>query len=365
MKLEIHVIQNFVPSCLNSDMNGMPKSAFFGNFKRGRLSSQTQKRSSRLFKNEDSRRTLRLMLECADRLEKRGRDKEEAKEVIANALDTVFRKKGEGKSVVVRETGKTQYLLFIGTEKIDDLTNLCETYWDELKKKNSDKAVKNALIELFKVDKSIDIALYGRMLADVPDFNREASCQVAHGITTHAVETETDWFSAADDLKPPDETGAAHLDATEFDSPCYYRYAVLDIDHLAKELDNNADIKNVAEAFIRAFVLSLPTGKQNAFAAHNLPSLVMVVAKNGVLANMGNSFQKPVRPKRGEGLVEMSVNSFFKYWDNLVAVYGSAMDIKASPWFIAGIDVDVPDSLAGEKISNLDDLVMKVKESIQ
>src|SRR6478609_387377 len=40
---------------------------------------------------------------------------------------------------------------------------------------------------LRKSDTATDIAMFGRMLADNPDFNREAAVQVAHAITTHKV----------------------------------------------------------------------------------------------------------------------------------------------------------------------------------
>jgi CRISPR system Cascade subunit CasC len=39
-------------------------------------------------------------------------------------------------------------------------------------------------------DSAADIALFGRMLADAPDFNRKAAAQVAHAITTHRVSVE-------------------------------------------------------------------------------------------------------------------------------------------------------------------------------
>ena len=38
---------------------------------------------------------------------------------------------------------------------------------------------------LRKVDTAADIAMFGRMLADDPKFNREAAVQVAHALTTH------------------------------------------------------------------------------------------------------------------------------------------------------------------------------------
>ena len=62
---------------------------------------------------------------------------------------------------------------------------------------------------LRKADGAVDIAMFGRMLADNPDFNREAAVQVAHAFTTNAVEIEDDYYTAVDDLKTPAEDAGA------------------------------------------------------------------------------------------------------------------------------------------------------------
>ena len=47
------------------------------------------------------------------------------------------------------------------------------------------------------------------MLADSPDFNREAAVQVAHAITTHKVAVDDDYYTAVDDLKTTTEDAGA------------------------------------------------------------------------------------------------------------------------------------------------------------
>ena len=49
--------------------------------------------------------------------------------------------------------------------------------------------------------------MFGRMLADSPDFNREAAVQVAHAFTTERVAIEDDYYTAVDDLKKPEKDG--------------------------------------------------------------------------------------------------------------------------------------------------------------
>jgi CRISPR system Cascade subunit CasC len=48
MFVELHLIQNFAPSNLNRDSNGVPKACTFGGYKRARISSQALKRAIRL-----------------------------------------------------------------------------------------------------------------------------------------------------------------------------------------------------------------------------------------------------------------------------------------------------------------------------
>ena len=49
---------------------------------------------------------------------------------------------------------------------------------------------------LQKADGAVDIAMFGRMLADNPAFNREAAVQVAHAFTTNQVDVEDDYYTA-------------------------------------------------------------------------------------------------------------------------------------------------------------------------
>ena len=78
-------------------------------------------------------------------------------------------------------------------------------------------------------DTAADIALFGRMLADNPDYNREAAAQVAHAITTHKVTVEDDYYTAVDDLKTPaEDAGAGFLGEAAFGSGVFYLYLCVD-----------------------------------------------------------------------------------------------------------------------------------------
>src|SRR5438128_1336114 len=53
INIEIHILQNFAPSCLNRDDTNSPKDCEFGGHRRARISSQCIKRAvRRYFKTE-------------------------------------------------------------------------------------------------------------------------------------------------------------------------------------------------------------------------------------------------------------------------------------------------------------------------
>ena len=154
----------------------------------------------------------------------------------------------------------------------------------------------------------MDVALFGRMLADMPEKNQNAACQVAHAISTHSVEREFDFYTAVDDLKPEDTAGADMMGTVEFNSACFYRYAVVDWEKLVENLQNDTELAAKGlRAFLEGFVVAEPTGKQNTFAAHNPPEFVAVsVRRNTAPRNLANAFETAVRVRKDESLTRKS-----------------------------------------------------------
>ena len=104
--------------------------------------------------------------------------------------------------------------------------------------------ISKALQKVLDGGKASDLALFGRMLADLPDKNRDASSQVAHAISTHKVGMEFDFFTAVDDLKPEETSGSDHLGTVEFNSACFYRYLNVDVNELRKNLQGDEDYES-------------------------------------------------------------------------------------------------------------------------
>ncbi|MCW5775617.1 MAG: type I-E CRISPR-associated protein Cas7/Cse4/CasC [Phycisphaeraceae bacterium] len=339
VKIEVHLIQNFAPSNLNRDDTGQPKSATFGGFRRARISSQCTKRSARerwrvLATPSVGDRTKLLKGKLAPMLQAQDRTDDQ----IAKAIDTFlaqFYSKMDG--------DKTAVLVFVSQDEIEKAKELIEEHWaalsagDEVAKSEAS----SASADLEKAKTSADIALFGRMLAEQPGRNTDGACQVAHPISTHKVDMEMDFFTAVDDLNPAEETGAGMMGVVGFNSACYYRYAVVDRDQLARNLARKTERKNgkwvqeldkadyakadeVIKAFLEAMVYAIPTGKQNSFAAQNLPSFGLFVRRNGgVPISLANAFARPVRPTRDDDdLVGLSVARLTGHWDALKGVYG-------------------------------------------
>ena len=345
--IEIHALQNFAPSNLNRDDTGAPKDAFFGGTRRARVSSQCLKRSIRqyfsglveqnaLASDDVALRTKRVMDALTKSLIEKGRAKAEATDKARLALEAMELK--------VKDDGKSEYLLFLGQREISSVANIIHEKWDyinasgtapvEGKKpgkakkqaaQGADPELKKALDEVFNGGKALDVALFGRMLADMPKKNQYAACQVAHAISTHALEREFDFYTAVDDLKPEDTAGADMMGTVEFNSACFYRYAVVDWEKLVANLQDDRELAAKGlRAFLEGFVVAEPTGKQNTFAAHNPPEFVTVsVHRNTAPRSLANAFETAVRVKKDESLTKESATRLSSKAVALDKLYGT------------------------------------------
>lgn len=336
--VEVHILQNVAPANLNRDDTGSPKSAMFGGFRRARVSSQSQKRAVReafhrlLPADNLATRTKRLLEELTKRLVNRGASETEARTVAQAAL--------EGVGLGIKEGDATEYLLFMGNQEITKIADIAYEHWDQLlaigqqttegKGKAKKKAakeklpneLKKAFASVFDGGRAVDLALFGRMLADRAEWNVDAAAQVAHAISTHKVDREFDFYTAVDDLNPKEETGAGMMGDVEFYSATLYRYANINLDKLLENLQGDKDLTaRGIRSFLHAFIETLPSGKQNTFAAHNPPDFVAITVRDGAPRNLANAFAKPVW--RGQqGLIASSVEALDRYLGKIERAYG-------------------------------------------
>jgi len=369
--IEIHALQNFAPSNLNRDDTGAPKDALFGGTRRARVSSQCSKRAVREYFKEQNKewvasRTKRILDDLKKRLAPKLKDQKGfSEENLVKAIEVAVSSLGSNKKIKVDKEGKTDVLLFLSPKEIDSLESVIAGFYNDLlKKKPSDEVVQNlndAIDGENKSRLSVDVALFGRMLAVMPEKNQNAPCQVAHAISTHTVEREFDFYTAVDDLKPEDTAGADMMGTVEFNSACFYRYAVVDWEKLVENLQNDTELATKGlRAFLEGFIIAEPTGKQNTFAAHNPPEFVAVsVRHNTAPRNLANAFETAVRVKKEESITKESATKLVGKAKTLASAYGG----KGETLVLNLVDADLTEF--GTKIDSLEDLLAKTMEALQ
>ncbi|GAA1991439.1 type I-E CRISPR-associated protein Cas7/Cse4/CasC [Nocardiopsis rhodophaea] len=312
--LDIHAIQSVPPANINRDENGSPKTAVYGGAQRLRVSSQAWKRAARREMESssadipESRRTKRLPEEIAEEIATRAPALAEHASAIAQAaLSNIFSVKSTPKKKDGRERVSTGYLLFLGVDQQARLVDkLLAAQADLLgaagNSKNLEKVLKDLkLRDTVATGHPPAVALFGRMIADDPSLNVDAACQVAHAISTHAVEAEFDYYTAVDDIdSEADETGAGMIGTVEFNAATMYRYATVDLRSLADNLGGDTDYATeTAIAFARAFLLSMPTGKRNTFANNTRPDFVLLSLRDDQPVSLAGAFERPVGGESG------------------------------------------------------------------
>lgn len=302
--LDVHAIQTLPPSNINRDDVGSPKSVQYGGVQRARVSSQSWKRAMRSYFYDNSLqknlgvRTVQIVRYIAEKIMEKdsSMDCDKAMALADKAIN------GAGiKTTKDKKTGDkiAKALFFMSDQQAEALA-------EKAVEGNFDKA---ELQELLNDNLSIDIALFGRMAADAPILNTDASSQVAHAISTHSIQSEFDFFTAVDDLKSEESSGAGMVSTLEFNAPTLYRYANVAVHELAQQLGNKQDTVDTLKLFVESFSNSLPTGKVNSFANQTLPQLLLVTLRSDRPISLVSAFESPVKSR--EGYVSESIERLF------------------------------------------------------
>ena len=351
--VDIHIIQSLPPSCVNRDDSGSPKSAVYGGVRRLRVSSQSWKRATRLYFNDilDAKdvgvRTKRVVEVLAERItedapELAGDAAALAEKVFAATKIKLAPPRGKDKKDAPQESG---YLLFLSTSQIERLAGLAIA-----SARGGEALDAKTVKKIFKEEHAVDIALFGRMVADDTDLNVDAACQVAHAISTHAAENEYDFFTAVDDDKScseEEDAGAGMMGTVEFSSATMYRYATVNLDMLVENLGDDDAALRALEVFIKGFCLSMPTGKQNTFANRTLPEAVVVSVRDDQPVSLVGAFEDAVPTDTSRGYLNRSVAKLAEHAGTIEENYG----MKPLASFVVALrDSDAPAPL-GERVS--------------
>ena len=188
------------------------------------------------------------------------------------------------------------------------------------------------------------------MLADLPEVNQDAACQVAHAISTHRVEREFDYFTAVDDRGGPDESGAGMIGQVEFNPP---RCIATQWSTCAS---CSATCRTTASWCCRRWKRSPRpwSGRSRRASEHlrgaHLPAFVGICLRHAGPLNLANAFEKPVVARADASLSERPLPS----WPATTSNWPRSMVTAATAgliWTSA-----VPGRRRGEPAGNLQQL---------
>lgn len=323
--IDIHVLQTLPPSNPNRDQTGAPKSAVFGGARRMRISSQAIKRATRkdfetsLPDGNRGIRTKRIVEILREEIVSRRPELESQATALAEtALTEIGFKIGDPKGKKTEEQLKEAgFLVFLSAKQIEHVADAIISVAEAEDVKKAFKELKPKT--LVDTDHSVDIALFGRMVAEPNALNVDAACQVAHALGVGAVMSEFDYYTAVDDAKSADDDadeGAGMIGTIEFASATLYRYATIDLEMLRKNLGDQAVAEEAVDMFITSFVRAMPTGKITTFANRTLPDAALVQVRDDQPINLVGAFEDPVSSDEG-GFVAPATKRFVGYEKDL------------------------------------------------
>jgi CRISPR system Cascade subunit CasC len=393
--LDIHILQNVPPSNINRDDTGTPKSAHFGGVRRARVSSQAWKRATRQAFNgllppeELGVRTKKVAEALAERIVARNASLQPVAIDLAAAMLTaatgskIEPPKRKAKAATdngedVSAAPESSYLMFLSRRQLDALAELAiagsgpngevKVLQEHLKAKENKAQARQAV----DTRHSVDIALFGRMVADAADLNVEAATQVAHAISVHKSDIESDYYTAVDDLSRDHESGAGMIGTIDFNSATLYRYAAVDIDELQRNLglglrddeEPTTPVEKAVGAFLEAFITSLPTGKINTFGNHTLPSAVIVKLRDRWPISFAGAFEEPVPQGTGGGFLRAACNRLAAYVPEVEKQYDITSEDNDGSW-VFRVGEETKELAALGSAVTLKTLVKDVSEAVR
>ena len=167
---------------------------------------------------------------------------------------------------------------------------------------------------------------------------------MAHALTVHAEESESDYFSAIDDLLgelaggDEEQRGSGHINSTELNSGLYYSYVVVDVPLLVSNLTGvpraqwrSADLglaQQVIERFVHIMATVSPGAKLGSTAPYAHAQCVLVEAGRAQPRTLANAFQTPVAT-RGD-VLKNTYEALATFWREHTNMYGRSNKVRLS-----------------------------------
>lgn len=365
--IQLHLLTSYPPSNPNRDDLGRPKTAVMGGTTRMRISSQSLKRAwrtsdifqtlsgfigihtkelakrisasissgkslseiiqqklieypnnSEISKEDIEKWATQIAAVFVDKGKKKESEEMDDVDVQENDDDIKDTKKKKSvKSNINKESLKSEQIVVYSPEEISSINDLIKKL--RIEKKAPSVLELNSILK--KKTSGVDVAMFGRMLANASDYNIEASVQVAHAITVHKVAVEDDYFTAVDDLNRGEiDRGSAHMGDTEFSSGLFYLYICINKTHLIDNLNGNVALANkTLEALVEASATVAPSGKQNSFGNRVRASYILAERGTQQPRSLSLAFLKAVV---GEDIYENAKKELKSVKENMIKGYG-------------------------------------------
>ncbi len=376
--LQIHTLTSYPASLLNRDDAGFAKRIPFGGAIRTRISSQCLKKHWRSFDGEGGLAGLGQPMSVRSRftfdehvvkplVEGEKLDRTLVLAVTQAVMDTFLGKsaksakkqaddeekaeagaKGNGKKKAVGEEEaevlQTGQITVLGKPEVDYLRDLVRSVCAaKPKPEKAAEAVKEHLgkpgqknIGAMRCSAGLDAALFGRMVTSDMLAHGDAAVHVAHAFTVHAEATESDYFSAVDEILEmrEDELGSGHIGTSELTSGLFYEYVAIDVPLLVSNLEGcdrkewmKADrtlAADVVKRFVKLVATVSPGAKLGSTAPHAWAHLVLVEAGNAQPRTLANAFLRPVDAR--PDLVASAYAALAKHAAEFDRMYGATFE---------------------------------------
>lgn len=336
----VHSLTTLVDVCLNRDIMGLPKSTTLGGVERMRVSAQSLTRAARSFTRDHSQtgvhgiNTRLLPGKTAEYLRERGIDGADALPAAALIVTAA------GPSVDLAHPDRTLTSIYVSSSAPAALAEHLLDHWNELEDarlamekaitaaasataepgrkrgRTAGKATSRGQADTVPVEiKSVaqqalapglaaDIALFGRMLPELPGGNVRSAAMMAHAFTVDAKELVTDDFVTGD------EWGSggvfSNLGEQYLNSGTLYRYAALDRRQLRANLAvAGADAETVERTaqqterdWTTAVAYALPEARRTRTGSW-APPTVVIAATTAAPYTAAAAFETPIAPPAG------------------------------------------------------------------
>ena len=345
--IQLHLLTSYPPANLNRDDLGRPKTAMMGGAQRLRVSSQCLKRhwrTSDLFKEALSDhmgiRTKDMGLRVYRALRNEGVAEGNAEDWAEEIADQFGKTKRSRQAEPLRHLELEQLAHFSPQEQ-EAIKQLTQTLAEENRDPTDEE------LDLLRHEHSaVDIAMFGRMMADDTEYNVEGAVQVAHALTVHEATVEEDFFSAVDDLNDGffsavdelndgggeddlpsverEDEGAAHLGEKEFGAGLFYQYICIDRELLVENLEENEEL---AERSIRALTEAAatvaPGGMQNSYGSRARANYILAEKGDQQPRSLSVAYLSPVSET---GYLDAAIDSLEETRTQMDDAYGACAD---------------------------------------